>query len=86
MFQRQCASFYVPYPFTDRHINLKWLFAQAQGLQRQVGMARALMMCDIPLEGTHHRGDDDAWNIGRLLQVLLKTHGSEILPDFWGDL
>lgn len=26
----------------------------------------------LTLEGTHHRGDDDAWNIAALLAVLLK--------------
>jgi inhibitor of KinA sporulation pathway (predicted exonuclease) len=28
-------------------------------------------MSGLPLEGTHHRGDDDAWNIAALLADLL---------------
>jgi inhibitor of KinA sporulation pathway (predicted exonuclease) len=34
-------------------------------------MAQALEMLGLPLEGTHHRGDDDAWNIAGILANLL---------------
>ena len=34
-------------------------------------MARALEMLALPLEGTHHRGADDAWNIAGILARLL---------------
>ncbi len=40
-----------------------------------MGMAGALKQLEIPLEGTHHRGIDDAWNIAEILTWLLK--GSE---------
>ena len=35
------------------------------------GIAEALKILDFPLEGIHHRGDDDAWNIARSLTELL---------------
>jgi inhibitor of KinA sporulation pathway (predicted exonuclease) len=42
-------------------------------------MKEALEMVDLPLEGTHHRGHDDAWNIGRLLAYMLHHYGPDIL-------
>lgn len=53
------------------HFNLKTLFA----LQRKIapcGMAKALQICKLPLIGTHHRGDDDAHNIGRIALQMFK--------------
>lgn len=70
-FQWQCTSFGLPYPFSERHINAKKLFAQKHSNGRQVGMARALQILKMPLEGTHHRGHDDARNIAHILGTLL---------------
>jgi inhibitor of KinA sporulation pathway (predicted exonuclease) len=67
----QCADFDVPYPFSNRHINVKNLFAVIHGLEKEVGMANALELRGIVLEGTHHRGGDDAWNTAKLLAELL---------------
>ncbi|MEM1169586.1 MAG: 3'-5' exonuclease [Cyanobacteria bacterium P01_H01_bin.35] len=71
MFEKQCLSRGVKYPFGIRHINVKNLFALVHALPKEVGMANALKLLDIPLEGTHHRGGDDAWNIGKILGKLL---------------
>ena len=79
-FERQCASAEVPYPFGDRHINAKAVFAQAYDLQRQMGMASALRHVDLPLEGRHHNGADDAWNIGAL---VLHTLAAGAWPGAW---
>jgi inhibitor of KinA sporulation pathway (predicted exonuclease) len=70
-FQKQCQSSGVKYPFTSKHINVKTLLALVRSLPREVGMAQALELLNIPLEGTHHRGVDDAWNIGKILSKLL---------------
>lgn len=70
-FETQCAARGVEYPFGGRHLNVKALFALAAGLPREVGMARALEILGMPLEGTHHRGEDDAWNIAGILARLL---------------
>ena len=43
----------------------------------EVGMAQALEMLGFPLLGTHHRGDDDAWNIAAILAELLKKLRTE---------
>jgi inhibitor of KinA sporulation pathway (predicted exonuclease) len=71
MFQKQCAATGVPYPFGPRHLNVKTLFAIARGLHHEVGMSEALALMNMPLEGTHHRGDDDAWNIAGILAQLI---------------
>ena len=71
-FERQCRSRALSYPFGPRHINIKVLFALLHALPREVGLAEALHIARLPLEGTHHRGDDDAWNIAALFGTLLK--------------
>ena len=71
-FERQCARKRAPYPFSSRHVNVKLLFALIHGLDYEVGMATALKKLNQPLEGTHHRGVDDAYNIAGILAVLLK--------------
>ncbi|MBN1310611.1 MAG: exonuclease domain-containing protein [Anaerolineae bacterium] len=70
-FVRQCEARQVANPFGPSHINIKNLFALVYRLSREVGMAQALKHLDIPLEGTHHRGIDDAWNIAHILARLL---------------
>ncbi len=72
MFERQCAAFGVKYPFGPRHVNVKTLFALAHALPREVGMAEAVRVSGQKLDGTHHRGHDDAYNIAGLLTGLLR--------------
>lgn len=69
-FERQCAAGRVPYPFSARHRNLKAEFAERLGLRKRPGMAQALQLAGLPLEGRHHRGVDDAWNIAALALLL----------------
>jgi inhibitor of KinA sporulation pathway (predicted exonuclease) len=71
-FTRQCDAGAAVYPFGARHINAKAVFAGAFGLSRPVGMAGALKLAKLPLEGRHHRGDDDAWNIAALVLLLVE--------------
>lgn len=66
-FERNCAAFGIPYPFGPTHLNVNNLAAVANGWSREVGMREALKQAGLPLEGTHHRGGDDAWNIAGLL-------------------
>ena len=70
-FKTQCGRENVTYPFSGSHINVKVLFALVNSLPRQIGMAKALKMLKIPLEGTHHRGVDDARNIAKILSKIL---------------
>ncbi len=70
-FEEQCKRENIEYPFSKTHINIKLLFALRYSLRREVGMAKALNMLDIPLIGTHHRGIDDSRNIARILSKIL---------------
>ena len=70
-FEKDCKAKGVKYPFGPRHINVKNLFAHMNGLKKEVGMPIALEMAGGTLEGTHHRGHDDAWNIARILLSIL---------------
>lgn len=71
-FERQCQTRRIAYPFAPRHINIKTLFALWHALPKEVGMAAALRIAQLPLEGTHHRGADDAWNIAILFAGMMK--------------
>lgn len=71
-FQRQCSAVNVGYPFGPSHINVKTLFALKNKLGHEQGMAGALAMLNISLEGTHHRGIDDAKNIAKILNKILE--------------
>jgi inhibitor of KinA sporulation pathway (predicted exonuclease) len=71
MFERQCAREATPYPFGLTHLNVKHLFALAHALPAEPTMMEALHLAALPHEGTHHRGDADAWNIAALLSHLL---------------
>jgi inhibitor of KinA sporulation pathway (predicted exonuclease) len=71
-FERVCEEFGVGYPFGVSHLNVKTLFAVAFGLDREVGLEGAYERLGLTMEGTHHRGADDAWNIAGVLCLLLK--------------
>ncbi|MFC9994219.1 exonuclease domain-containing protein [Nocardia sp. NPDC127526] len=71
-FERQCGATGVPYPFGSRHTNAKLAFSESRGTHRRYGMEGALAISELPLEGTHHRGGDDAWNIAALVIEMMK--------------
>lgn len=73
MLKDQSAKFRVDYPLSDDHMNVKTLFAQLHPtVRKSVGMARALGELNFKLEGTHHRGVDDARNIAKILYWCLQ--------------
>ena len=71
-FERNCWEYRVAYPFGLRHLNVKSLFALATGRSREIELDAAYNLLGKTLEGTHHRGDDDAWNIAGILCLLLQ--------------
>lgn len=74
--RRDCAFQGVEYPMPE-HMNLKNVFSAAQGRRKRYGMSKALRLCGLGLEGTHHRALDDAKNIARLLPWIV---GGQRLP------
>lgn len=50
----------------EHHISLKHQYTEIKGLKRHTGMSGALYMENLKLQGTHHRGIDDARNIAKI--------------------
>lgn len=69
-FTRQCKHTGTEYPFSSDHTNAKRKFSEAHDLRKRPGMAQALEFAGLELEGRHHRGDDDSWNIAALVLHL----------------
>lgn len=59
------------YPFGVDHINVKTLFTLIHRLKKPPGMSEALKLIGIPLQGTHHRATDDAYNVAAILSTLI---------------
>lgn len=81
-FRLDCERHSVPFPAGfARHVNVKLEFARLRGIER-CGMDAALRHLGLPLEGTHHRGIDDARNIARIALTLLPQleGGSHVAP------
>ncbi|MEN8236707.1 MAG: 3'-5' exonuclease [Pseudomonadota bacterium] len=82
--QRDSDFHQVPFPIGAPHVNIKKLFSSTQGLRKKYGMTKALKAAKLELQGTHHRGIDDARNMGRLMPYILgrkplpSNHSSEI--------
>jgi 3'-5' exoribonuclease 1 len=55
----------------EDHYNLKRLHAKWNGLKKEMGMSGALRLEGINLDGTHHRGIDDALNIAKIFRNYL---------------
>lgn len=71
-FERVCQEQGAGFPFGPSHLNVKSLFATAIGHDHELGLGGAYAKLGLEMEGTHHRGDDDAWNIAGLLCRLLE--------------
>ncbi len=72
MINNHCNDFDVHNPMGRTHLNLKALFAVSAGLSKEVGLDKALQILNIPMEGTHHRGHDDAANIAKVFCHIFK--------------
>lgn len=81
--KQDCRSHSVAYPFSSKHFNIKTRFARSQRLQRRVGMLQALELIGSVLEGTQHRGIDDARNIAKLLPYALDVQTIAALQSFY---
>jgi inhibitor of KinA sporulation pathway (predicted exonuclease) len=69
--QRDCDRHGIAFPDALRaHVNLKEEFTRWKGTRR-LGMKAALETLGLSLAGTHHRGIDDARNIGAIAMQLL---------------
>jgi inhibitor of KinA sporulation pathway (predicted exonuclease) len=70
--QKQCEESGLAYPFGRSHINIKNLLAVSLNLPFEIGLDEAVRLLGLPMEGTHHRGHDDAWNIAAVLAAIFE--------------
>ncbi len=77
MMKSECLHKGVDYPLCQDHINVKELFTEAREINKKVGMNGALQILGLPLEGTHHRGVDDAKNIAKILYWCITNMKNE---------
>ena len=61
-----CAIHNMNADWINRHISIKHQYAEIKQLKRPVGMPSALKKEGLSLDGTHHRGIDDARNIAKI--------------------
>lgn len=69
----QCRKQGINFPMNKEHINIKVWLSRAFGTDKGWGMKRALEMLRIKLDGTHHRGVDDANNSAKILWWILNN-------------
>lgn len=78
-FRTDCRRHKISFPDTFlNHINLKTEFAAVMNV-KSCGMAKALKILEIELDGTHHRGIDDARNIAKIAQIILPKIEAETI-------
>ena len=69
---KDCELHNLESKWVKKHISIKHQFAKFKNI-KPLGMATALKMEGLTLEGTHHRGIDDARNIAKIfLQNFFK--------------
>ncbi len=82
--QLDCRRHGVAFPASfERYIDLKQFFAAVWEVE-PCGMVRALELLGLPLDGTHHRGIDDARNIARVVRVIAPYLQARVAQLGWG--
>ena len=69
-FIQDCEFHTLAYPFGTEHRNIKKEFSSYLGNKKKFGMPQALEHLGIDLQGTHHRGIDDARNIAAIYKYM----------------
>lgn len=65
-FEKDCRLHGLRFDWVHRHISLKHQYTSIANVKKPVGMGKALRNENLTLEGTHHRGIDDARNISKI--------------------
>jgi inhibitor of KinA sporulation pathway (predicted exonuclease) len=73
--ERDSIRHRISEPLDLPHQNAKRLFAEAQRIGKEVGMAKACELAGLAFEGTQHRALDDALNVARLLPWWFRGNG-----------
>ncbi|MCK5016467.1 MAG: exonuclease domain-containing protein [Candidatus Peribacteraceae bacterium] len=64
---KDCVLHNLDSEWLKYHINIKGKFSHVPG-KKKPGMIKALKILGLEFEGTHHRGIDDARNLGRIFE------------------
>lgn len=65
-FESDCSVHGIDDSWVENHISLKHQYGKIKNLRRAIGMKNALLNEKLELDGTHHRGIDDARNIAKI--------------------
>ena len=65
-FKLDCELHGLPTDWLKQHMSIKHQHGKVRGLKRNMGMKGALKFEGFELDGTHHRGIDDARNIAKI--------------------
>lgn len=65
-FKKDCQLHSLSEEWIKNHISIKHQYTDIKNLKRHTGMKGALWMENLELDGTHHRGIDDARNITKI--------------------
>jgi inhibitor of KinA sporulation pathway (predicted exonuclease) len=60
-----------PFDRCRSYLNIKTLMALKHKFSREIGMSKALNFYNETLEGRHHNGADDAFNIAKITAKVL---------------
>lgn len=70
-FKSDCDLHNLDTDWLKNHISIKHQYAKIRGLKKGIGMVKALQKEHFELDGTHHRGIDDARNIAKVFLKYL---------------
>lgn len=65
-FKKDCKLYNLDAEWAEKHISLKHQYKAIANLKKPIGMGAALRNEELQLDGTHHRGIDDARNICKI--------------------
>lgn len=68
-FVKDCDLHNLEKKWLTNHISLKHQYAEIKNLRKPLGMGGALKKEGLKLDGTHHRGIDDARNIAKIFKA-----------------
>lgn len=71
-FEKDCLLHELDTNWLKNHVNIKFQHAKIRQLPKALGMSAALSYEKLTLEGTHHRGIDDAKNIAKIFIQLFE--------------
>lgn len=73
---RECERLSVKSPMSSCHVNIKSIVCPFFGWKKELGLQAAMDALGMEMEGTHHRGNDDAYNTARVYLEILKKFRS----------